>query len=414
MKRIVFIFLFILTSCELLFPPSVYETLVENGLINPKKDIKAIYVSPAGNDAYPGTNKSEPVKTINIAIERAKQYGYENIYLQSADFLLNNGLNNPGVSITNISNIKLIGGFDNEFSKIIGQSFLNGGLPFSISNVINIQNSTNIELENLKISGISYSAINHDSIGIRIVSSSNIVIKNCNFYSNTANSSMIQSSALYVYYSSDIHILNSIFNKNTNNNGGTVRIISSSFCSLDKCELFENVSANILNVSTSTNIFITSKFYNNSNTYSSLIFLNINSNISISGEIYNNFHIPNDPSSLHFLSLENNNNSKVINLYMASNITFSPVSTTNYLTIKDELNLLIQNCTFIGFFGNSGYETAIYEQYTVANHRIINNKFRNISNLYYNYENTTYINNINELNDAPKTGAAEAYGNIVF
>lgn len=408
MKKIVFIFLFILSSCELFFPPSVYEKLVEKGLINPR-DIKAIYVSPVGNDYYPGTNKSEPVKTIDIAIQKAKQYGYDYIYVQSADFILNNGLNNPGVSITNVNNIKLIGGFDADFSKIIGLTYLNGIITgYEINNVIYISNSSNIRLENLKISGYNNNSA-YQGCSIAIHYSTNISIKNCNLISNYVTTS--SGAAIYIRFSSGVNTLNTVINYNINNAFNIIFIIFSSFCSIENCNIINNFGNTIIQVISSSNIFVGSKFYNNTNNSTAPFFYSINTNITISGEIYNNFQ-SGYSVDVNFLSLENNLNSKLFNLYMASNSYNQPQYKTNYVSLSYETNLTIQNCTFIGF-GPDSNETAIYEQDDITGHRIINNRFRNMKNLYYNYP-SLYINNTNELNDKYKTGASEAYGNITF
>ncbi len=411
MKKIVFIFLFILTSCELFFPPSVYEKLVENGLINPKINIKPIYVSPAGNDAYPGTNKSEPVRTIDIAIERAKQYGYDYIYVQSAEFSLNNGLNKPGVSITNISNIKLIGGFDNDFSKIIGLTYLNGIISgYEINNLIYISNSSSIRIENFKISGYNDNST-YQGCSIIIDYSTNILIKNCNPISNYVTSS--SGAAIYIRYSSSVHILNNFINYNINNAYNIITIIFSSFCSIENCNIFNNYGNAIIQVVQSSNIFVGSKFYNNTNNSLKPFYFAGNTNITISGEIFNNFQ--SGYGNVDFLSLEQNQNSKLINLYMASNSynSTSYPNKTNYVSLYDEVNLTIQNCAFIGF-GPASNETAIYEANVMSGHYIISNRFKNIKNLYYDSNSDAYINNINGLNDAPQTGAAQAYGNIVF
>ncbi len=359
MKRIVFIFLFILTSCELLFPPSVYEKLVENGLINPKKDIKAIYVSPAGNDIYPGTNKSQPVKTIDIAIERAKQYGYENIYVQAADFLLGNGLNNPGVSITNVNKLNIIGGFDNDFSKNIGLTYLNGGFHTgnTIPNIIYISNSSIISIENFKISGYNDNYA-YQGCGIVIKNSTNILIKNCNPISNYVTTS--SGTAIYILFSSSVHILNNVINYNINENFNIITIIFSSFCSIENCDIFNNYGNTIIQVGQSSNIFVGSRFYNNTNNSLKPFYFAGNTNITISGEIFNNFQ--SGYGNVDFLSLEQNQNSKLINLYMASNSynSTSYPNKTNYVSLYDEVNLTIQNCAFIGF-GPASNETAIYE-----------------------------------------------------
>ncbi|MCX7821373.1 MAG: right-handed parallel beta-helix repeat-containing protein [Brevinematales bacterium] len=412
MKKCVFIFILIFSSCELFFPPSVYERLLKNGLINPKDKINAIYVSPAGNDSYPGTNKTEPVKTLDIAIEKAKQYGYENIYVQAAEFVKNIGLNDPGVSITNINKLNLIGGFNSDFSKIEGITYLNGGLNtnFQIQHIIYISNSSGIRIENFKISGYHNTFLS--GVGIIIYRSTNILIKNCSLFSNILEYSS-PGAAAYIHSSSEVHILDSLICYNKNSALNILSIIYSSFCSIEKTDVFNNSGNRILEIVYSSNIFVGCRFYNNTNNSSGAFYYNMNTNITISGEIFYNYQSGANVD-VSFLHLVQNVNSKLINLYMISNSYNSAYYQTNYLTINAETNLLIQNCTFIGF-GPASNETAIYEYVDVTNHRIISNRFRNLKNLYYD-PGYGYIdfNNISELNDKDKTEALEAYGNITF
>lgn len=120
-------------------PPPPY-TYLENG----------VFVSvSAGNDANAGTNRTQPVKTIQVALDKAAAYGLTNIYIQIGTYRPGGGLNSTGngVVISN-SDMCLIGGFNASFTaQRVGYSILDGTNNLAL--IIRILNATNTYLEGL-------------------------------------------------------------------------------------------------------------------------------------------------------------------------------------------------------------------------------------------------------------------------
>ncbi|MCS7299349.1 MAG: hypothetical protein RMJ37_05260, partial [Spirochaetia bacterium] len=87
-----------------------------------------VYVSPSGDDANDGLSKDRPVKTIQVAIQKAVATNRQNILIQSGVYSVGSGLNDSGsgVVISN-NNIRLIGGWNSAFSSVVGYSELDGG-----------------------------------------------------------------------------------------------------------------------------------------------------------------------------------------------------------------------------------------------------------------------------------------------
>lgn len=100
----------------------------------------AYYVATNGNDAN-GGGKLFPLKTIQLAVDRAAAKGITNVYVGAGEYTPGNGLsnvNNCGVFITN-NNIKLSG----------NKSLLNG--QNTINHIILLQTATNISIDNFII-----------------------------------------------------------------------------------------------------------------------------------------------------------------------------------------------------------------------------------------------------------------------
>ncbi len=397
-------FICLLNSCAIFFPPSVYERLLANGVIGEKKEEKAIYVSLLkGDDDYLGTNKNEPVKTIDIAIDRAVTYDIEKIKITSGEYIKNGGLNEPGVSITNIKKLYLIGGYNEDFSGISGITFLNGNSTEYIANVIFISNSKDIFLENFKISGYNVGSI--FGVGLVIFNSTNINVKRCVFYNNYLSVySQYTSAVLHVSSSSEIHIKESKFYSNNAPLYRIIQISDSSYCSLENVDCMSNSADFLIFLSAAKNIFLLSHVFDNS--IGMLIQSFSNENITISGSIYNNVLKEN------LITITGNTNTRILNLYMATN-SFTEAS-SNYINLYNDSSiytshLIISNCTFIA----TNNAIAIYEGYTnFTGHKIIGNKFKDIV-LYYD-RIIGLITNINDLNDKDKTGASEVWSNIIL
>ena len=94
-----------------------------------------VYVSTTGNDSAIGTNASDPMRTIQLAISNAVTNGFTNIYVaegtysNGAGLISTNltGISNSGIWITN-AGIRLSGGWNSTFTSQTGKSLLNGNL----------------------------------------------------------------------------------------------------------------------------------------------------------------------------------------------------------------------------------------------------------------------------------------------
>ncbi|MCX8096394.1 MAG: hypothetical protein N3D81_02715, partial [Spirochaetes bacterium] len=152
--------LFLLVGCQLFFFPGEYEDLL-SGARNSNKNTgsslnttSAVYVSPSGSDANSGFSKNTPVRSIQKAIQIAVQNNISHIYLSVGTYTPGNGLNATseysGVVLTN-NNISIIGGWDSNFSSIVGYSDLNGNNI--LRHVMYVENVSGIVLRNLMLRG---------------------------------------------------------------------------------------------------------------------------------------------------------------------------------------------------------------------------------------------------------------------
>ena len=111
----------------------------------------SVYVSTNGNDANPGT-KALPFKTIEVAIDKAVIFGVNTIKIAEGVYTPGNGLNTgfSGVAIKH-HDIKLIGGYSQDFEGVTGYSVLDGSRK--IQAIIEVREVTNALIENFVITG---------------------------------------------------------------------------------------------------------------------------------------------------------------------------------------------------------------------------------------------------------------------
>ncbi|MCX8096177.1 MAG: hypothetical protein N3D81_01615, partial [Spirochaetes bacterium] len=160
----VYVLLVLLTiligGCYLFFYPGEYEDLLSSrdnrrsagGSTGGLTLESGVYVSTYGNDTNNGLTKTSPVKSIQKAISIAVSNNLTYIYLSTGVYTQGNGLNTEtsGVVITN-DGIKIIGGFDESFSSIVGYSELDGG--GSLIHIILAMNVSNVVIRNLVVRG---------------------------------------------------------------------------------------------------------------------------------------------------------------------------------------------------------------------------------------------------------------------
>lgn len=141
------------------FAVDVSNRVSETNHINLIVVLNNIYVSVTGNDTNTGLSKNLPVKTIQVGLQRAYEYQKTNILVQAGTYLPGSGLNPEinGVIITN-SNLKLIGGLNEDFSRITGYSILDGRRK--LYHIVFASNANNVLLLNFLV--MNGSATNTD------------------------------------------------------------------------------------------------------------------------------------------------------------------------------------------------------------------------------------------------------------
>lgn len=108
------------TACDLV------GNLSNSRSVTAKISGDAVYVAPDGDDEAAG-NRNAPLRTIQTAVDRAGSLGISNVYVKSGTYTPGAGLNQSG-GVSGISivfhNIRLIGGWNSDFTVQSGKSFL--------------------------------------------------------------------------------------------------------------------------------------------------------------------------------------------------------------------------------------------------------------------------------------------------
>ena len=250
-----------------------------------------LYVSLSGNDTNTGTSPSAPLKTIQIAADKAKNLIANRIYVESGIYTRGNGLNNSsdGIIITDISNLNLIGGWNNTFGSIIGYSELDGG-GISPFRMIYISNMNNLNLHNFIVQNGNCDG---NGGGIVFLDLYNSIISNSIISNNKAISN---GGGIYIYNGAYNKFNISLNNNISSNYGGGIYIHS--FSNTINGNVYYNTtygsgdSAGGGGVCIDNNDFntINCSIYNNNNdkSYGAGILIKYGANNIINGDVYNN------------------------------------------------------------------------------------------------------------------------------
>ena len=151
--------LFVLFSCS--FLPSASESTnslptgenTSSSNTNGGLTVKVVYVSTTGNDTNDGLSPSKPVRTLVKAVEVANTIDMaSNVLIKVSSGVYTNG---DGLSNTNVGfvidrpNVIISGGWNSDFSSVVGKSELDGNN--NLYHMVMITNVTNVKLENLVI-----------------------------------------------------------------------------------------------------------------------------------------------------------------------------------------------------------------------------------------------------------------------
>jgi hypothetical protein len=220
-------------------------------------------VSGNGNDANDGLSPSTPVRTLVRAMEVANDIdSASNVLIKvgSGDYTNGDGLSTNVGLVINRPNVIISGGWNNDFSSVVGESELDGN--GSLYHVVMIRDVTNVKLENLVIRGGNANGSDPDNRGGGIyvsnvsylVIESNVVIR---------NNSAMYGGGVYLEDSSNTTISSSVYSNSAAYGGG-------------------------LYLSSSPDTTISGSVYSNSAYYGGGLFLAFSPNTTISGSVYGN------------------------------------------------------------------------------------------------------------------------------
>ncbi len=264
----------------------------------------SVFVSPSGSDENTGKDAKAPLKSIQMAVRKAVEYGYRDICLEKASFTPGKGLNDDltnGLLLTN-SDLNLIGGWISAFTRKDGKSTLDGNK--SLFHIIKAVSVTNVIMSNLKIMGgkASNSSLESDPLdhggGIFLKNTCYCKLENSVIMSNTAGYS---GGGLFLIYSHSNTIDATIRDNNSERGAGLLIKQSSGNTVIgDFTQNSSLLHGGAIELYYATNNSIEADIYNNTAQYSGPgIFIWNSSYNTVSGKIfenlaYDNFHDSDD------------------------------------------------------------------------------------------------------------------------
>lgn len=179
----------------------------------------SVYVATNGSDENPGT-KALPFRTIEVAIDKAVVFGVRVIKVAEGVYTPGNGLNTgfSGVAVKH-HDVKLIGGYDQSFSSIVGYSVLDG--QRKVQAVIEVRNASNVLIENFVVSGATNREKNDkNGGGIYLNKSDGSTIRNV-----ISSNNLVGNGAGMCIIGNRNRILDSKIIRNSGENGGGIYLI---------------------------------------------------------------------------------------------------------------------------------------------------------------------------------------------
>ncbi len=201
--------------------------------------LSVVYVATNGSDTNSGANKTEPFKNIQKAVDTAADGAVINV--AQGIYTNGDGLNysetGSGIVILNKKNIRLIGGWNEDFSETNGYSELDGNKE--LYHIIFISNSSHIFLDGFVLRNGNATNVpsEYKGGGVFVIKSSNCTLSNgiisnniakesgggiyiskC-FY-NTINMNIYNNSAGYAGGMLADHCTNTAITGNVNSNSG--------------------------------------------------------------------------------------------------------------------------------------------------------------------------------------------------
>ena len=389
--------LFFISSCA-----SLEDMRSKLGGGNSKTDVPVTYLSngifvsvDTGNDTNIGTNRLEPVKSMQTGISNAVLLGLTNVFVAKGVYTpMNGGLRNTnsGVMITN-HNIFVLGGCDLDFNTTRnGYSELDKNQLNTFS-VIVISGCTNVMIDRVVIrNGFSD---NGQSAGLHILQASNILIIN-SIISNNSNAITTTVSGGITVMSSQFKISNCIIENNSGYYGGMCCVGTGNDIDIEYNKIINNTA-----LSNGGGIYI---------------------GIGSVGKIIGNIICNNNAFSSGGIRLYN-----AYCIYMYDNIITNNWSTyvTNALFtiissgLQYYTNMIISNCIFGGTNHSDQYGILTYSSVSTrvsTNFMFLNNGFITNTLFYLYSRNSTGIVSITNwysINDTNFIGVNMATNNWV-
>ena len=183
-----------------------------------------VYVFTSGMDTNPGFGK-QPFKTIQNAVNFARQYGINNVYIGAGTYQPGSGLiaTGTGLTLDSVSWMTVSGGWEWDGpNNLIHTNYSRLDGVMSLNHVMVIRNSSGVFLNNLIIKGGKASAVGDNKGGGILMQNNNSgSITNCMLTNNTASGDAADGGGLYMDNSHNFY-LHFIAVKNTANAGGAI------------------------------------------------------------------------------------------------------------------------------------------------------------------------------------------------
>lgn len=356
--------------------------------------VSTVYVSTSGSDGNDGKSPSKAVKSIQVGINKAIQYRAGKVKVAQGVYTPGNGLNSSdtGFSITT-NGLKVIGGWNSDFSSVVGYSELDGNN--NLYHIVAIDGVANVQLKNFVVRRGSANgglASQTKGGGIYIKNSSSLLIENVVISNNTAQ---YGGAGIFLERSSGNTLVNITISSNSAvSYGGAIHLEDSDNNTIN-ATIFNNLAgygAGIYLTANSSGNSISGSIRNNNSTQNGGgIYVWNSPNTRIEGAIINNTAL--NGGAIYIL---NSANVSIVNSVITNNLSTAGLKPVIYLENNGNITgLIISNC-IIGSISDTDY-VGILEggTFDTTGHVLMDNKFvtNRLRYLYREYTGSRLITN---------------------
>ncbi len=200
--------------------------------------IDTIYVSTNGNDNGKGS-KDDPLLTITTAIEQAKSFGLNTVYVGEGTYTPGAGLSNSGdgVSVNGFDNLQLIGGWNSAFDTVNGMSVLDA--QGNLTHTVYLISMDSLYMKNFKI--LNANNTSGDGGGIYASNLINSTLTNLYIASNFSQN---YGGGMYLINgsSNNLIVADIVSNRTSDGSGGGIYMNSSSGHNIIRGNILSNYS----------------------------------------------------------------------------------------------------------------------------------------------------------------------------